>query len=390
MIHDTASGSIGRKVGFSVLGVYGLYLILSNRKTRFRSRGALGFLILCFLCWASLSFVWAWSPSLVLRRVIVLINLAIIALATRKVLTPAQFIYLVFSVTGLFLLIGFAAELRYGTFEFFGFHRFAGTTHPNSQGVNCGLFILSGTALLDYVKTQKRLLLVLIGIGFLFLLLTSSRTAFASAMLGIFAYKAMSLETTRKVRVMFASALALLVAATYFGNKFFLVMKTGLLFGRDVESGGAQLTGRVPVFFECLRHLRGREFFGYGYHGFWTPERIEDISRELGWNVPSAHNAYIDILLEVGIVGLFLFVAVTIMSLAWSRRIFLKTGNVGYAFFFALLIAFVVEGVLESIYLAAGFPQYVILTACAYAGFACVDLQEYSNKPLHNTPVEKT
>jgi O-antigen ligase len=78
---------------------------------------------------------------------------------------------------------------------------------------------------------------------------------------------------------------------------------TGSL-GRD-----STLTGRTEVWAEVLPAWEQQPLLGYGLGSFWT-----DARRQL-YGIPTAHNGYLDILLELGEVGLALY-AVWLLSLA--------------------------------------------------------------------------
>jgi exopolysaccharide production protein ExoQ len=74
-------------------------------------------------------------------------------------------------------------------------------------------------------------------------------------------------------------------------------------FGRD-----ASLTGRVPLWI-AIEHAIGRNFWlGYGYAIFWVrPSGSLQEVLATGWNALSAQNGYLDLGLDLGIVGLALF-----------------------------------------------------------------------------------
>jgi exopolysaccharide production protein ExoQ len=65
--------------------------------------------------------------------------------------------------------------------------------------------------------------------------------------------------------------------------------------GRD-----ATLTGRTDVWAALLPVAMQRPVLGHGFGSFWTQTTRER------FNIPSAHNGYLDVLLELGLVGLFL------------------------------------------------------------------------------------
>ncbi|MGA8529963.1 MAG: O-antigen ligase [Acidobacteriaceae bacterium] len=70
------------------------------------------------------------------------------------------------------------------------------------------------------------------------------------------------------------------------------------------------MTGRLPIWRECMRFVRMKPLLGYGYAAFWTvssrPARL--IREAVNWDtLPHAHNGSIDLLLSLGCVGLFLY-----------------------------------------------------------------------------------
>jgi exopolysaccharide production protein ExoQ len=69
------------------------------------------------------------------------------------------------------------------------------------------------------------------------------------------------------------------------------------------------LTGRTDVWASVMPAREQRPLLGYGFGSFWT-----DARREL-YEIPTAHNGYLDILLETGEVGL-LFYALWLLSCA--------------------------------------------------------------------------
>ncbi len=85
------------------------------------------------------------------------------------------------------------------------------------------------------------------------------------------------------------------------------------LLGRD-----SSFTGRAPLWQASLEAIAQRPWFGYGYSGFWNADSrvVQQIWRQVGWNAPSAHNGYMDTALQIGLVGLAMFL------LAWGRIIY--------------------------------------------------------------------
>lgn len=85
---------------------------------------------------------------------------------------------------------------------------------------------------------------------------------------------------------------------------YWVELLTGL--GRDPT-----LTGRTPLWGTVLARLMERPLLGYGYAAFWAPKSKYAIEAGYaigsGWVPPHAHNGLIDLLLDVGFIGLSFF-----------------------------------------------------------------------------------
>jgi O-antigen ligase len=68
------------------------------------------------------------------------------------------------------------------------------------------------------------------------------------------------------------------------------------------------LTGRTDIWAGLLRQSAKAPVTGYGYAVFWTLDSVPAnwIRKETGWLVPTAHNGWLDILAQLGWVGVSL------------------------------------------------------------------------------------
>ena len=68
----------------------------------------------------------------------------------------------------------------------------------------------------------------------------------------------------------------------------------------------AQLTGRVELWLILPSYIADRPWLGYGFGAFWVAdsENVALIWDAVGWAPPEAHNGWLDLLLELGVVGL--------------------------------------------------------------------------------------
>lgn len=78
------------------------------------------------------------------------------------------------------------------------------------------------------------------------------------------------------------------------------------LMGRDLT-----FTGRTKLWSVVVDKISERPWLGYGYVAFWRGMEGEEsakISRLINWHADHSHNAFLDISLNLGLLGLLLFV----------------------------------------------------------------------------------
>lgn len=65
------------------------------------------------------------------------------------------------------------------------------------------------------------------------------------------------------------------------------------------------LTGRTDIWAALLRQSDKQPLTGYGYAVFWREESVpaQWIRKQTGWDVPTAHNGWLDILAQLGWIG---------------------------------------------------------------------------------------
>jgi exopolysaccharide production protein ExoQ len=73
--------------------------------------------------------------------------------------------------------------------------------------------------------------------------------------------------------------------------------------------------GRVSFWPELIKISNGTILFGVGYDSFWLGERLELIWSRYWWKPTEAHNGYVEIFLELGLVGICFYIIVFIASI---------------------------------------------------------------------------
>jgi O-antigen ligase len=130
------------------------------------------------------------------------------------------------------------------------------------------------------------------------------------------------------------------------------------------------LTGRTDIWESLMRRVAERPWTGFGYSAFWGKESVPAhyVRLETGWLVPSAHNGWIDLLVQVGWPGAILVgtvMAITLFALV------IRLGGQGLregGFSLAYLLVFAVLSASESVLLShANLPWALFLALTARA-----------------------
>ena len=111
------------------------------------------------------------------------------------------------------------------------------------------------------------------------------------------------------VVVTFASLMLLLQLSLWYNADWLLAV-----FGKN-----SSLTGRTDIWLATLDLIKQKPLLGWGYMATWDPTDPQTVAiwKEFRWVIGSAHNAYLDVALQLGLVGLGLLL--TIIAVACHR-----------------------------------------------------------------------
>ena len=194
-------------------------------------------------------------------------------------------------------------------------------------------------------------------IGILYLLrLSHSATAAICLFLAILIVVFVGIRPTIKnfIGTYTLAALVLIVAAQLaFGISAHLSESLGR---------GSTLTGRTDLWAHCLE-FQSSPILGEGFESFWFPERREKIAAFYnGWRPAGSHNSYLDIYLDLGLIGLSLLIALFIATF-WKVRLELFRNFEWGRYRLAFLAAVLLRGWTESCFTQASalwFVFYII------------------------------
>ncbi|WP_349311040.1 O-antigen ligase family protein [Brevundimonas subvibrioides] len=130
------------------------------------------------------------------------------------------------------------------------------------------------------------------------------------------------------------------------------------------------LTGRTDIWVSLMHKVSVHPWTGYGYQAFWGRESVPAmfVRAETGWPVPSAHNGWIDLLVQLGWPGAF--AVGIVVAVGFFGSVFRvatdgpKEGWWALGYFLAFLLLSLSESVLLS---HANLPWVLMLAIVARA-----------------------
>jgi O-antigen ligase len=293
-------------IGYFMIGGMGALLWLRGEPKELNWRH---WLVLCgvlFVAWNFMSLLWTVDAMQSIRKLAILgLMLAgVLGLAARFELKDLIWIAILSITT--FILAGFLAEIAYGTFRpWRRDYRFAGTCHPNDQGLQCALLVI----LAGFAKFAERdrpwVRRALMALGLAGLALSKSRTtlvAFVAA-----AAIALLLRSRGLQRWAVAAGCVAVLCIGGILSSFITagtMSETANIAAMGRKQHLSSLTGRLPLWQQLWKAADDRLFMGHGMGAFWNEKNVLKYSRMLGWHIPHAHNAYLDLILQIGLIGL--------------------------------------------------------------------------------------
>jgi exopolysaccharide production protein ExoQ len=316
---------------FLVLALGNGFLLAAyfRRPLRFIWKGLWPFIPM--ICWISLSIMWSEYPLLTLRRGARLtLELTLLATLVSTFDVPERMLKLLFRV---FLAITLAdvlslalSPVAWGDFGFSGVH----------GGKNiAGAFLYVALPVFAIGITDRTISgsRIAAAIALVFaaclLILTQSKTAMGVSLLSIFLVAVVRICLLRDATISIPATLVVILLICLSATVMFSVGPSELF---NMVFSDPSFTGRDLVWDFVLRQFEANPTLGVGYGALWQvgPQIVESL-HEFGVYqiVNEGHNGYLDILAQLGWVGLAIL-ALFIAQMIWitAKRILLNNERV--------------------------------------------------------------
>lgn len=363
-IDSIEDGNAMRKLVITSYGLAGLAALVLCRGREWNVRRSGAALLGVFLLWTLTSVLWSVEPSLTFRRLVASGLILVGSLGFARMLRPMEVLTVALLTFAAFVGNSLLMDLGGGGRPWAGDYRFGGTLHPNIQAAYCGMLCLAAFAFPAQTIGARWAVRGLCAFGFLMLLQTQSRTSALAVLVGFL--MVFMVRLTPRIRwwaaavmVCLAALTTILVSSQSDGGRKRLT--NAVLLGRTEQAGS--LTGRVPLWQELSGYASQRPLVGYGYESFWTPDVIAAVMKSQNWALQSAHNAYFEVRLQLGWIGLVLALAMLAGGFNLLQSAYSYTANAGYAFGYGVMAFAMTNSLLESHFSKLKYPTVIALIA---------------------------
>ena len=300
--------SINSIVQYLVYGIALFFLIVRKNTTISTAKG--NFLIWALPILAAASYLWSDLPDESLRKGITTIQTSYFGLyfASRFSLKQQlQILAWVFGIIAIISLLfgiafpGVAIEMGANSGSFRG---------PFTQKNILARLAVLGTIVffLNALQSTKHKITLWSGflINVLLILLSTSKTALLLLLVILLLlpfYKALRWKSTIVV--------PLIIIVIICGGSILTILISNWEVSLNAIGRDATLSGRTGLWEAAIEKIGERPWLGYGYQAFWQDDGgATDIWRSEGYKPPHAHNGFVNMPLDLGLIGLFIFLAI--------------------------------------------------------------------------------
>jgi O-antigen ligase len=256
---------------------------------------------------AMASTAWSEDPSLTFRRSLVLLGTTLFGVYFAARFDLGEQVRILAKTFGIIVALSFCFALllpKYGINHDIYMGSWTGVfTHKNSLGRAMIVAVAAFLCAKQLIHWSARWALFASALGLLYL--SHSRTSQLVLLAMLLLMPAYRLFRSHNIKVAIPAYLAFggiltVLAAIAAANTDILFIAIGR---------SSSLTGRTEVWRAVCHAISQQMFLGYGFAGFWAGIRGKSagVIQTVGWAVKQAHNGFLDIWLDLGIVGLSLF-----------------------------------------------------------------------------------
>jgi len=298
-------------------------------------------LFLCYFTFIALSLLYSINFNLTFRRLI-LFGIVVyfgLALLVEKDSTLEKFIKMFYSfilIYAFFAFMAFCRSIILG--QIFFMYRFSvfGQPHRDAEIFGLGLLLHWLVNKEKIVIMDKILQLVLFMFMLLIVIITLSRTGLLCVLIsGIYILNSQIKKISKKFLCLVSMIFLIYLTFLFLPN----YVVEGLIRIETIIS----LAGRINLWEYLIEYGPTNPYFGAGFGAYWNADNIYLVELVEGWAAPGAHNGFLDVFVNTGLIGL-IFILVILANLWISTNCYY--GNIR-TFLRAIVIFVIIQNLAQ-------------------------------------------
>ena len=288
----------------------------------------------------------------------------------------------VVAALGLIMVFGFPDLARASSARVYG--AWLGIFMDRTTSASVCIFLLSPAIVLGKKNfTVKRLLYIVVMLAFIW------KAQAATALIVLFAYAVtvlvlkLTIRLERKTLMVLALiVLPILIAAVVLVPPYLPVLLKAL--GRDPT-----LTGRTEIWGTLLRSVAKRPLLGYGYYAFWSGLSGESANAIVAsqWVFGYAHNGYLEVVLQLGLVGLLAFFVTLLQALGNAWVCYRRDNSLGTIWYTSLIFLTIYYNISEETLIWPNSLRSILyVVGCCGLAMAAKEMRERQQLKVQTVP----
>lgn len=303
-------------------------------------------LIIIFCVYSIFSFFWSVYPIATLYQIFVMLFTTFLAVFIATYYTNNRWFSYLFWFFGIIIIASFELLLVFPHAAIMGDPNLGSWRgifwHKNLSG---SLMALGNMIFLLYAITSNKQQKGRIGICAILYILSLVYIFFSQSAAGIAIWLLLNIALVfllvwgKFKKILSRKHYFILGGFVLFFLVIFILNINGIL---KVLSREPSLTGRVPLWSYLINDIASQQpVIGHGLGALWNQKSfLDQVTQSQGWEfqIPNGHNGFIDVLLDLGGVGLILVCAIFITAFYRTWKYYLASGTLESLFPFLLVL----------------------------------------------------
>jgi exopolysaccharide production protein ExoQ len=311
---DDGKGRVENILFWPVVAVLTLTLVFPNwariDRRFFRSIPVVS--LITYLVFAAASVTWAYSPDYAFSRLVVQVLVSIVLvmpyalpISTKYTITGVHLCYAVaLAVSGIYVLTTPASPIGHPGYF----------THKQELGLLAASGVILSSHELLHRGWRRLVALVAMVLGFWLVFASESKSALAFALVAL-VFSWLTMVLCKRTRLTPAIVVAAVVVASMFVHN--PIERIGYRL-----YGDSTLTGRTGIWAFSNYRISQKPWLGWGFHSyFFVPNSPQNEAPGYVREMPSSHSGYLDLKLETGRIGYWIFLVFIYSSLHLLERV---------------------------------------------------------------------